>query len=160
MNNNADIIVGIHLFLNNIITLFYSNEGGIIANREVPVQDVVVELPTGTDVCDIGILTLWCRTAEAIFTQLPISLSLFVSNVSLCSYTEKYAILVIKSGGLWGRGIYFIYIATPIITKLIVVPPHFSIFLNAKYNSKITFIGHYWLLECSCYNLYLMLNYK
>ena len=48
-------------------------------NRRVDVTDLTVELPQGTTVCDIGTLTLWCRMARVIFSELPISRSLFVS---------------------------------------------------------------------------------
>ena len=36
-------------------------------------ENVTVTLPAGTDVCDIGTLTIWCRQFTAIFTRLELS---------------------------------------------------------------------------------------
>ena len=36
-------------------------------------ENVAVTLPAGTDVCDIGTFTIWCRRFNAIFTQLELS---------------------------------------------------------------------------------------
>ena len=42
--------------------------------------DITVTMPEGTDVCDIGTLTVWCQPFEAIFTRIEIPRSIFVSE--------------------------------------------------------------------------------
>ena len=49
--------------------------------------NITVTMPEGTDVCDIGTLTVWCEPFRAIFTRIEIPRSIFVSkaNKFICS---------------------------------------------------------------------------
>ncbi len=49
-------------------------------------QDVTVHLPDNVTACDIGTLTLWCRSFRAFFTSIEIKRSLFVSPMLHCRY--------------------------------------------------------------------------
>ena len=53
-------------------------------------EDFTVTLPTGTNVCDIGTLTIWCRRFQAIFTRIAIPRNIFVSN--LCPNQDKFIV--------------------------------------------------------------------
>ena len=47
-------------------------------------EDIIVNLPDGVDVCDIGTLTIWCEPFTVFFSQLEFDPSvLFVSQFSL-----------------------------------------------------------------------------
>ena len=48
-------------------------EGNFASGRPYVNENVAVTLPAGTDVCDIGTFTIWCRPFKAIFTQLEFS---------------------------------------------------------------------------------------
>jgi len=52
---------------------------GSFQRRRYTNEDFSVTLPVGTDVCDIGTLTVWCRPFQAIFTRIVIPRTIFVS---------------------------------------------------------------------------------
>jgi len=56
---------------------------GSFQRRRYTNVDFSVTLPAGTDVCDIGTLTVWCRPFEAIFTRIVIPRTIFVSILIL-----------------------------------------------------------------------------
>ena len=61
--------------------------------------DITVTMPEGTDVCDIGTLTVWCQPFRAIFTRIEIPRSIFVSftvlsEPSKCSLWFQQRILI------------------------------------------------------------------
>jgi len=45
--------------------------------------DFAVTLPQGMDVCDIGTLTVWCQPFDAIFGEVEIPRSTFVSKPTI-----------------------------------------------------------------------------
>ena len=47
--------------------------------------NIRVTLPEGMNTCDIAALTVWCRSARAIFGQNEVPRSTFVSIYSICS---------------------------------------------------------------------------
>ena len=55
---------------------------GSFQRRRFSNEDVTVTLPAGTDVCDIGTITIWCQPFRAIFTRLAIPRSTFVSVIN------------------------------------------------------------------------------
>ncbi len=42
-------------------------------------QDLTVDLPAGTNVCDIGTFTVWCEQAAVFFSVLKVNPDVFVS---------------------------------------------------------------------------------
>ena len=55
-------------------------EGAFQQGRAYSGEDVTIDLPSGTDVCDISTLTIWCEDFDAFFTRIEIPTSLFVSG--------------------------------------------------------------------------------
>ena len=60
-------------------TLALLRSDGSFQRRRYSNEDFTVTLPVGTDVCDIGTLTIWCRPFRAIFTRIVIPRNIFVS---------------------------------------------------------------------------------
>ena len=69
---------------------FLLRSDGRFQGRRFTNEDFTVTLPTGTYVCDIGTLTIWCRRFRAIFTRIEIPRNIFVSN--LCSNQDKFIV--------------------------------------------------------------------
>ena len=42
-------------------------------------QDLIIDLPAGTDICDIATFTIWCEQASVFFSRLEVPRSIFVS---------------------------------------------------------------------------------
>ena len=62
-------------------TLSILRSDGSFQRRRYSNEDFTVTLPVGTDLCDIGTLTIWCRPFRAIFTRIEIPRNIFVSSV-------------------------------------------------------------------------------
>ena len=69
---------------------FLLRPDGRFQGRRFTNEDFTVTLPTGTNVCDIGTLTIWCRRFQAIFTRIAIPRNIFVSN--LCPNQDKFIV--------------------------------------------------------------------
>ena len=59
--------------------IYLSRSDGSFQRRRYSNEDFTVTLPEGTDLCDIGTLTIWCRPFQAIFTRIEIPRDIFVS---------------------------------------------------------------------------------
>ena len=55
------------------------SDGEFRRGRSFNREDLVYSLPGNVTACDIGTLTMWCRTFRAFFTRIEIPRSLFVS---------------------------------------------------------------------------------
>ena len=53
--------------------------GAFRQGRRYSGEDLTVDLPSGTDVCDISTLTIWCEDFDAFFTRITIPAATFVS---------------------------------------------------------------------------------
>ena len=60
------------------IFLFVLRSDGRFKSNRLENVDITVTLPEGTDVCDIGTLTIWCESMRAIFTRIEIPRNIFV----------------------------------------------------------------------------------
>ena len=72
------------LYIINVPT--FRSEGGFRQSEVVRNAELTLDLQGIGNVCDIGTLTLWCRQASIIFTQLVVSRSAFVSNENDIDY--------------------------------------------------------------------------
>ena len=55
--------------------------GAFIVGRSFSGEDLTIDLPSGTDVCDISTFTIWCEEASVFFSRLEVPRSTFVSAV-------------------------------------------------------------------------------
>ena len=62
-----------------ILLVFVLRSDGSFKNMYYNDVDITVTMPEGTDVCDIGTLTIWCQPFRAIFTRIKIPSDIFVS---------------------------------------------------------------------------------
>ena len=46
-------------------------------------EDLTVDLPAGTDVCDIATLTIWSEPFRVFFSRIDVPASLFVSYIRM-----------------------------------------------------------------------------
>ncbi len=59
-----------------------SPDGSFVLGRRYTREQLVIDLPEGTDACDIGVLTIWCRPFRAFFTSVTLNHDiLFVSLI-------------------------------------------------------------------------------
>ena len=67
----------------SVSTMFiYTNmrrSDGSFPNRVHNGEDITATLPEGTDVCDIGTLSVWCQPFNVVFGFVDVPRSLFVS---------------------------------------------------------------------------------
>ena len=62
----------------------HRNEGGF--RQSVPITNIELSVElVEVNVCDIGTITLWCRQAQVIFTQVVVPHAAFVSVLKIQS---------------------------------------------------------------------------
>ena len=108
------------------IDLIYSyRSDGSFQRRRYSNEEFTVTLPEGTDLCDIGTLTIWCRPFRAIFTRIEIPQNIFVSN-----YVPTRTCLLFNQSSLialtW--------------SWLVVIP---SVFVSFRWTMEQTLV-HFW----------------
>lgn len=76
--------------LNTYLPHFFlcSEEGGFRQSQVVSGESIVITL-NGITICDIGTITLWCRTAEQIFSQISVLSSSYVSACEKKTILDK-----------------------------------------------------------------------
>ena len=79
-----------YMFMGDQYTLTLLRSDGSFQRRRYSNEDFTVTLPVGTDLCDIGTLTIWCRPFRAIFTRIEIPRNIFVSTVEHLYYGHHW----------------------------------------------------------------------
>ena len=66
------------------ISLYRGDSTGAFAlGRRHTGGDLTIDLPAGTDACDISTFTIWCEAFSAFFTRLEVPATLFVSALTV-----------------------------------------------------------------------------
>ena len=66
------------------ISLYRGDSTGALAvGRRHTGGDLTIDLPAGTDACDISTFTIWCEDFSVFFTRLEVPATLFVSALTI-----------------------------------------------------------------------------